>query len=150
MDARLVRIALGLAAVLGVGFLTGCGEPSGLSPVAISRDEGGLLIAVCVDVEIENIYGETKSSQDSEWNEFLDVSGSYIASSGTIISVSALPSELAGRSSPVDFGSLRSIALTITDPGGGWGADFGRSETLEVPDDAWLQTDGEITPQPCT
>lgn len=147
--AKMNRLAIALVLLSGTALLVGC-ESYASGPAAISRDEQQLLIALCKATDVVEIYGETSSP--SGVLPFVDLGGLAELESDVVIRSGLIPDGLKGTFGPIEFTNLRSVSLKIvaTNLGDGFSASFGDGrDLLEIPEDAWLQTNGKKTVDPC-
>lgn len=143
---RKLGMAAGVALLLAT-TLTGC-ESFAEGPASISRSGNDLLFAVCVDMEVTKMLGDSRSTSGDL--RFIELEGSGHIATGTTMSVKSLPGGLIGSAESIDLSNTQSILISVQGPdhwvsaafGGVWG-------TLEVPDNGWLQTDDTVTAEPC-
>jgi hypothetical protein len=137
---------------LSLGFsLSGC-ESYGLGPAAISRDGSALLIVVCEDVSVVELYGTIETVKEgADWTPFLDVSGEANLEPGVQMGPDSLPEGLFGTWKAVKFDTLAAVDISFVgaNENDSFLATFYNGGHLDVPDDKWLHTNGVETSLPC-
>jgi hypothetical protein len=106
-------------------------------------------VAICDDMTINRIYGEADIPA-SKFFKFIELDGVVLVESGTVLNLSRPIEGLSGTIEPLDLETVEEILISFRQGSeDGFAAGFGGRGGLEISDDAWLQTDGSQTDEPC-
>jgi len=137
-----------LVVLVTVGGLTAC-ESFARGPAAVSRDGTDLLVAICVDLTVNRIYGEAATPSSREV-DFAELEGELTVKSGTVLNLSRPIDGLDGKLEPLDLTSVNELLLIFKQgPDDGFAAQYGGDGPIDFPTDGWLQSDGSRTDEPC-
>jgi len=149
-----MRIVLSvLVAVLAATTLTAC-DPPAHDPIAIRMDGGALVVAICESISATTILMESRgpATKDGEWEIFYSWKGSQeIAAGDTFRTENADDVEERGVRNTPALIHKTSLSILFSDQVEPFQSVSTHYEIGEegVPDDGWLQWDGEVTEQPC-
>ena len=145
---RLAALLLGLSLALSLG---GCYERGGLGPASLSvSDAGLLLVAVCGDFELNEIYGEYRA--DGGWHTFVDLKGRTLFGRETVLETGVEVSGMHGSVDPFDVSATDAISIRFEGDGSeqvSFNASFSGTSGLGLSAGSWLQSDGAVRAEPC-
>lgn len=132
--------------------LTGCFENFDSGPVSVRAEGSYLMVAVCTNVEVKEIFAyDRNSSRGVKWSEFWDATGSTPLVKGQFLSMKAGVSGLSttNKRAPL-LVSGTDIEVTLV----GVKAEEGFASSFVVGDKGlsqtrWLQVGGKETVDPC-
>lgn len=149
MGRRMEKVTF-LALVLVASLaLSGCVERFGGGPNSLSRSGDDLLIAVCSDIDVRQIYGAMTGEAGRQ--VFLDLEGEAQVAPGAVLQSGQRIAGLEGYFEQTSLEGIRTVSIKFEGVGKGasWSSIFDSGSSIEIPLDGWLQTDGRVTDEPC-
>jgi hypothetical protein len=147
------RIVLSATFIVSAVLLTGCDPALLLGPLAVSKENGALQVAVCQDITVTAVYAEERSLL-GQWTSFWDGHGEVHLKTGDIISSASLESDLASSTVIKDpsWFPARGLAFILTADPDGPGPTIAAAfdgGLAQIEEGSWTQTDGSVTIDPC-